>query len=253
MAFSKFRLRRDTLSNWTAINPILAEGEWGVVTPDTGTGKGKVKIKIGDGVTAFINLPYAYNEAEIDISILESTFEDWTTTTPVPSPEVALANIISGANNGSLWSNIKAFCKGVITLGKISNNLITTEAGLALDARQGKVLNDAIGVINNNLDRVVKTITTILATNCTLVSDATRNKIIYNNTSATISIRVTATATGSQSLLTDVPSSPFAIDTAIYKQGTSEIIGRLVVYGTTATVSFFATGEGYATINYMRS
>lgn len=47
----QIQLRRDTSANWTSNNPILAEGEMGVVT-DT------YNYKIGDGATAWNSLPY---------------------------------------------------------------------------------------------------------------------------------------------------------------------------------------------------
>ncbi|WP_395326947.1 hypothetical protein WBP06_09535 [Novosphingobium sp. BL-8H] len=47
----RFRLRRDTAGQWTAINPVLLEGEPAMET-DTR------KIKYGDGVTAWSSLPY---------------------------------------------------------------------------------------------------------------------------------------------------------------------------------------------------
>lgn len=50
----QIQLRRDTLANWTAVNPILAEGEQSYVTDGSPT----QKIKIGDGVTAWLSLPY---------------------------------------------------------------------------------------------------------------------------------------------------------------------------------------------------
>ncbi len=43
--------RRDTAANWTAANPVLANGEFGYET-DTG------KLKVGDGATAWNALPY---------------------------------------------------------------------------------------------------------------------------------------------------------------------------------------------------
>ena len=48
---SIIQIRRDTASNWTTANPILALGEMGAET-DTS------KIKIGDGVTAWASVPY---------------------------------------------------------------------------------------------------------------------------------------------------------------------------------------------------
>lgn len=45
----KIKLRRDTLANWEAVNPILDEGELGIII-DANT------IVIGDGITSFNNL-----------------------------------------------------------------------------------------------------------------------------------------------------------------------------------------------------
>lgn len=85
-----------------------------------------------------------------DSSDTAVTFEDYSVNTP-PSPETALGNIKTGSKLSILFSNIKAFCKGAITIGRLANNLSTTAEGLALDARQGKALNDLIGEINSNL------------------------------------------------------------------------------------------------------
>ena len=47
----RIKLRRDTAANWTATNPVLAQGEPGFET-DTGY------MKIGDGTTAWASLDY---------------------------------------------------------------------------------------------------------------------------------------------------------------------------------------------------
>jgi hypothetical protein len=47
------QLRRDTASNWTAENPVLAAGEIGIET-DT------LRAKVGDGATAWNSLSYAF-------------------------------------------------------------------------------------------------------------------------------------------------------------------------------------------------
>lgn len=49
---SKIQLRRGTASQWTTINPILADGEPGV-EKDTG------RIKFGDGTRTWSSLPYS--------------------------------------------------------------------------------------------------------------------------------------------------------------------------------------------------
>lgn len=47
------QLRRDTASNWTAENPVLAAGEIGIET-------NTLKAKVGDGTTAWNSLAYAF-------------------------------------------------------------------------------------------------------------------------------------------------------------------------------------------------
>jgi len=59
MAFVKIKPRRGTNAEWEAANPILENGELGIVVPDTGTGTGTIKMKIGDGVHNYTSLPYA--------------------------------------------------------------------------------------------------------------------------------------------------------------------------------------------------
>jgi hypothetical protein len=49
---SKIQIRRDTAANWTATNPVLAQGEPGLET-DTS------KVKYGDGTTPWADLEYA--------------------------------------------------------------------------------------------------------------------------------------------------------------------------------------------------
>ena len=49
--YARMKQLRDTSANWTAINPVLLEGEIGV---ETNTGR----IKIGDGSTAWNSIVY---------------------------------------------------------------------------------------------------------------------------------------------------------------------------------------------------
>jgi hypothetical protein len=55
---TRIQQRRDTASNWTSVNPVLAAGELGY---EIGTGKSK----LGDGVTAWSTLAYQPNNADI--------------------------------------------------------------------------------------------------------------------------------------------------------------------------------------------
>lgn len=49
---ARVQLRRSTLAQWTAANPVLLAGEAGYET-DTG------RLRIGDGATPFLSLPFA--------------------------------------------------------------------------------------------------------------------------------------------------------------------------------------------------
>ena len=76
------QLRRDTASNWSTVNPILAEGEVGIET-DTR------KQKFGDGSTAWNSLAYSYGDAN-------GNFDgQWS--------NVTATNIINGSN--ITWSS----------------------------------------------------------------------------------------------------------------------------------------------------
>jgi len=57
MAYKKILFRRDTSSNWTSQNPILAGGEIGLETNTN-------KIKLGDGSTAWNSLSYFYGSID---------------------------------------------------------------------------------------------------------------------------------------------------------------------------------------------
>lgn len=54
---------------------------------------------------------------------------------------------------GKILKSIKTLRSGKLNIANLANNLITTAAGLALDARQGKVLQDQITEQNNNLSK----------------------------------------------------------------------------------------------------
>lgn len=56
----QIQLRNDTAENWTAADPILAQGEIGIEL-DTKF------IKVGDGVNNWSNLPYGLLERATEI------------------------------------------------------------------------------------------------------------------------------------------------------------------------------------------
>ena len=55
----QIRLRRDTLVNWERVNPILADGELALELPEVPNPGNLYRHKIGDGVTRWLDLPWA--------------------------------------------------------------------------------------------------------------------------------------------------------------------------------------------------
>ena len=96
-----------------------------------------------------------------------------------------LTNVNSGENKGTLWGKVKKFFTFIgttvltttattissainelvtsiaakINNANIANNTTTTESGLVLDARQGKVLQDNIAELNDNLATISNSLT----------------------------------------------------------------------------------------------
>lgn len=64
MALVRIQVRRDTAADWSAVDPVLAEGEPGVET-DTGN------LKLGDGIRSWRNLPYSSGASPATTSPLD--------------------------------------------------------------------------------------------------------------------------------------------------------------------------------------
>ena len=105
---TKIQLRRDTLANFTSVNPVLAEGEMAYET-DT------KKFKIGDGTTAYINLDYQ-GGGGTTITKGESTY-----TTLALGDNLVVADGVVNANLDEIGSE----------LGDLSSRVTTTEAKIA--------------------------------------------------------------------------------------------------------------------------
>lgn len=86
----QIQIRRDTSTNWTSVNPTLAQGELGFETNTN-------KLKIGDGTTAWNSLAYYYTPNSM-ASLLDVTF------TSLVSGQVPVANASGIFLNQSLAS-----------------------------------------------------------------------------------------------------------------------------------------------------
>ena len=91
---TRIKLRRDTASNWTDANPVLALAEPGLET-DTR------KVKYGDGTTAWQDLPYS--SAGVDIGNDGQIIIGEGTTTDGGSNSIAIG---TQAGIGQMWSTV---------------------------------------------------------------------------------------------------------------------------------------------------
>ncbi len=91
------QIRRDTASNWTSANTVLAQGELGAET-DTS------KIKIGDGSTAWSSLAYL-----IDVGgYLTATSTNTLTNKTIRDTVYALSGTAFDATNGAVQTKTLA-------------------------------------------------------------------------------------------------------------------------------------------------
>ena len=127
---TKIQLRRDTATNWTSANPILASGEPAFET-DTG------KFKIGDGVTAYNSLPYkgeagAYNLPQANATTLggvkanSKTDEDTQEVKIDPATGILYTQAGSGTTDYTELTN-----KPQINSITLEGNKTATDLGLA--------------------------------------------------------------------------------------------------------------------------
>lgn len=87
------RVRRDTLANWTSINPVLDDGELAIVRmPD-----GSITMRVGTGADSFKNLPDISNSSADEIHVLDSVNATQPTgTLSTPDYELCANNNIIG-------------------------------------------------------------------------------------------------------------------------------------------------------------
>lgn len=86
----RIQQRRDTEENWTAANPVLADGEFGWERDFN-------RLKIGDGVTHWLDLPY------VNSSMTQSSDEPLD---PEPGDLWLDGNLIMYIWSGMAWIQI---------------------------------------------------------------------------------------------------------------------------------------------------
>ena len=121
---SIIQIRRDTASNWTSANPILALGEMGAET-DTS------KIKIGDGTTAWASVPYLIDAGG---------YLTATSTNTLTNKTIAYAD-------NTLTGVVPTSAIGVSVQAYDATLLNDADIGVSVQAYDATLLNDAdIGV-----------------------------------------------------------------------------------------------------------
>jgi len=135
----QIQFRRDTNSNWTAANPVLAAGEMGINTTTT-------QFKIGDGTTAWNSLSYAS---------LSGTVADLNDITNVTIVDAANGDLLKW--NGSAWVNAAGYAtlaspalSGTPTAPTASANTNTTQ--IATTAFVTAAITNLIGGAPGALD-----------------------------------------------------------------------------------------------------
>ena len=132
--------RRDIAANWTANNPVLLAGEFGIELDST-----PIKMKIGDGATHWNDLPYAgASESEIIEIIEETTYtkqqidtaldgkadaDDVYTKAEVDNIKSEIEGEIPTVNDSTVNIYQGGTLKGSFTLNQSSGETINLDAG----------------------------------------------------------------------------------------------------------------------------
>lgn len=142
------------------------------------------------------------------------------------------------------WKNgvlpIKTALAGKLDTAKVINNLLTTAAGYALDARQGKILNDKITELNSKLEAEVEDIplslnTSQFSTNATWAQRRGREVKVYPLVAGVpVKGRTIATGLPAPSKIINIYSYPFGQ----VSLSTSGILSIASAGGTTSTYMF---------------
>lgn len=113
---NRIQLRRDTGANWASVNPVLAQGEVGIVTDAI-----PIQIKVGNGVTAWNSLSYV---ATGNMDVAGSTLDDLVDGTTYKRIAAALAATINDETRlptaaGTTVANNIGAQTGATTLAKL--------------------------------------------------------------------------------------------------------------------------------------
>jgi len=122
----QIQVRRDTAANWTAEDPTLAEGEFGMET-DT------FQLKIGDGSTAWVGLPYVVDSAN-------PFDQDLNTTDPVEFTGLTSNGLTYPTADGTAGQVIETDGAGNLSFSSIGGvSSLTAGTGISVDVTTGDI------------------------------------------------------------------------------------------------------------------
>ena len=133
------QIRRDTASNWTSANPVLAQGEMGAET-DTS------KIKIGDGTTAWASLGYLIDAGDYLTATSTNTltnktiaYADNTLTGVVPTSAIGVTVQAYDANNTTATNTQTLTNKTITFAGNTLTGVAPTTTPTLTGVKETKV------------------------------------------------------------------------------------------------------------------
>lgn len=126
----QIQIRRDTSTNWTSANPILAQGELGIEINTN-------RIKIGNGTTAWNSLPYYYTPTSM-ASLVDVSFSS------LASGQIPVANASGIFINQSLVSLVNevvsfASLGSLAVMDQLSFTSLTNQPSLSSLAFQATI------------------------------------------------------------------------------------------------------------------
>ena len=126
----RIQIRRDTAANWTAANPVLAQGEIGIELDGLGTST--VLQKIGDGVTAWDSLPYQQSGGGGGVQSVTGDGVGGTANNPVLSfPNASEVDNDSGVTGSSVKDALETLQQEIPNPNNLVNQFTTDTQGVS--------------------------------------------------------------------------------------------------------------------------
>lgn len=155
----RFWCRRDTAANWTSVNPILASGEWGVETDNTGATPRK--FKMGDGVTAWASLPYSHPSAFIVQTVTNGD------TTHAPSGDAVFdaiaAEAAARASGDAALQPLDSDLTAIAALAPTDDDFIQRKAGAWTNRTMAQLAADLAAFVSQGVPTVLSANFTVAA------------------------------------------------------------------------------------------